>query len=274
MQTAAYGTRASRSWWTWGVALALALSTSICVVFSVADADVPVDGYEVVNVFPHDADAFCQGLVFDDGVLYEGTGLYGQSSLRKVELETGRVVKNLRISRRYFGEGITIWGDRIVQLTWKSRYGFVYDKDSFQLLDRFRYAGQGWGITHDGRSLIVSDGSSRLRFLDPNTFDVVKWLHVTAGGRDVDKLNELEYVDGEIFANVWKSDFLARINPETGSVTRWVDLSGLMPRRGRAADQQVLNGIAYDAEHRRLFVTGKDWPKLFEIRIVSRQSGR
>jgi glutamine cyclotransferase len=226
----------------------------------------PVYGFQVVHAFPHDARAYTQGLVFEDGFLYEGTGKYGQSTLRKVELETGRVLQSHSLDRRLFGEGITIWGDQIIQLTWRSRTGIVYDKETFRELRRFRYLREGWGLTHDGTHLIMSDGSSTLWFLDPGNFKLARRLLVQNQGRRLGHLNELEYVDGEILANVYTEDWIARISPETGEVTGWIDLRALMPRR---ADQDaVLNGIAYDPEGKRLFVTGKDWPKLFEIRVT------
>ncbi len=236
------------------------------------DPPPPTYGYKVVNTYPHKSDAFCQGLAFADGHLYEGTGMYGRSSLRQVDLKTGNVLKSVALSRNLFGEGIAVWGDRIVQLTWKSRIGFVYDRKTFKVLGRFTYSGEGWGITHDGKRLIVSDGSSTLRFLDPQTFQVVRRLQVHSRETPVKNLNELEYVGGEIFANVWGKDRIARIDPETGKVVGWIDLSGLRPKTNRfASDELVLNGIAYDEKDRRLFVTGKNWPKLYEIRLV-RQS--
>ncbi len=228
----------------------------------------PVFGYEVVNVYPHDPDAFSQGLAFADGFLYEGTGRYRRSSLRQVDLESGKVVKHAPLEPRLFGEGITIWGDRIVQLTWRSRVGFVYDRHSFKRLGQFHYRGEGWGITHDGRRLVLSDGSATLRFLDPKTFRVVDTVTVRDGNRRVDQLNELEYVEGEIYANVWGSERIARISPADGRVVGWIDLAGLLKPAERTNVDAVLNGIAYDPKAKRLFVTGKLWPKLFEIRLV------
>ena len=228
----------------------------------------PVVGYRIVNTYPHDPRAFTQGLVFADGVLYEGTGLRGQSSLKKVDLKTGNILQARQLPARFFGEGITIYGNRVIQLTWRARVGFVYDMQTFQLLDTFNYPTEGWGITHDGRSLIVSDGTSTLYFLDPQTFQEVDRLEVHTRDGPVSRLNELEYVQGEIYANVWKTDRIARISPETGEVVGWIDLEGLLRPEDRNRRIDVLNGIAYDVKNDRLFVTGKLWPKLFEIELV------
>lgn len=226
----------------------------------------PVAGYEVVRVYAHDPQAFTQGLVFADGFLYEGTGLHGQSGIRKVKLENGEVLQVQPLEDRYFGEGIAIVGDALVQLTWQAGVGFVYDKTSFQRTRTFSYRGEGWGLTYDGTRLIMSDGTASLRFLDPKTLKETGRLRVTDGGRPVDDLNELEVVKGEIFANIWNSDRIARIDPKTGVVRGWIDLRGILAPSD-AAGVDVLNGIAYDAAGDRLFVTGKLWPKLFEIRI-------
>lgn len=231
----------------------------------------PVYGYEIVNVFPHDPAAFCQGLLFRDGFLFESTGRYGGSSLRRVKLESGRVLKHVALSPRLFGEGIALFGDDVIQLTWRSRLGIIYDADSFARRGTFRYTGEGWGITSVGERLVMSDGSSTLRFLDPETFRVLHTITVHSGGVPVDRLNELEYVEGEIYANVWESDRIARISPTTGEVLGWIDLGGLLARRERVSRDAVLNGIAYDAGSKRLFVTGKLWPKLFEIRLVRKR---
>jgi glutamine cyclotransferase len=227
----------------------------------------PVAGYRVVKVYPHDRGAFTQGLQFVDGVLYEGTGQNGQSGIRKVKLETGEVLQKQPLDAKYFGEGITVWGNTIVQLTWQSEIGFVYDKSTFKQLKTFSYQGEGWGLTHDGTRLIMSDGSPGLRFLDPQSLKETGRLTVRDSGRPVEDLNELEYVKGEILANVWQTHRIARISPKTGDVTGWIDLTGLLEPRD-AIGVDVLNGIAYDAAGDRLFVTGKLWPKLFEIRIV------
>jgi len=225
--------------------------------------------YRVINSFPHDPEALTQGLVFDNGTLFEGTGLYGKSTLRQVELETGVVLRSLSLASQYFGEGITIYKDQVIQLTWRSNTGFLYDKDSFELLQTFSYPTEGWGITHDGVRLIVSDGTSTLYFWDPVTFEEIGRIEVHDQDGPVTRLNELEYVRGEVFANVWHTDRIARINPHTGRVTGWINLKGLLDSEEGLESAGVLNGIAYDAENDRLFVTGKRWPKLLEIRLIA-----
>ena len=229
-------------------------------------AAAPVSGYQVVRVYPHDREAFTQGLVFADGVLYEGTGLNGQSGIRKVKLENGAVLQVQRLEERYFGEGIAVVGTTVVQLTWQAGIGFVYDRGTFQRTRTFNYKGEGWGLAYDGTRLIMSDGTPALRFLDPKTFKETGRLIVKDGGRPVEDLNELEVVKGEIFANVWQSDRIARIDPATGVVRGWIDLRGILDAKD-AVGVDVLNGIAYDAAGDRLFVTGKLWPKLFEIKV-------
>ena len=229
---------------------------------------VPVVGYRIVNTYPHDPRAFTQGLVFVDDVLYEGTGLRGQSSLRKVDLKTGNILLVRQLKAWFFGEGITIYGNKIIQLTWRARVGFVYDRQTFQLLDRFNYPTEGWGITHDGNSLIMSDGTSTLYLLDPQTFKEVGRIEVHDMDGPVSRLNELEYVRGEIYANVWRTDRIVRISPQTGAVVGWIELEGLLSPEDRNRQIDVLNGIAYDAKNDRLFVTGKLWPKLFEIELT------
>ncbi len=224
--------------------------------------------YKVVNTYPHDRAAFTEGLVIDGGTLYEGTGLNGQSSLRRVDLNSGKVLQSIALDQKYFGEGITVWDEWIVQLTWKSHEGFVYDKASFKLLKTFSYPSEGWGLTHDDKSLIMSDGTPTIHFLDPVTFQETKRITVTDKGQPVFNLNELEYVHGEILANVWQTDRIARISPENGQVIGWIDLAGLLSPADRQPPVDVLNGIAYDVEHDRLFVTGKLWPKLFEITLL------
>lgn len=224
----------------------------------------PVHHYRVVHSYPHDRQAFTQGLVYEGGFFYEGTGLHGRSSLRRWEPASGRILKEIGLDPSHFGEGITIFGDRIVQLTWKSRIGFVYDKNSFRLVRTFAYPGEGWGITHDGKRLIMSDGTSILRFLDPQDFRDVATLGVHDQRGPVAGLNELEYVRGAIYANVWPTDRIAVIDPRKGRVKAWIELKGLL---GKTDSQgvDVLNGIAYDARGDHLFVTGKLWPKVFEI---------
>jgi len=234
--------------------------------FTVAAAATPVQGFKVVHSYPHDPDAFTQGLFFHDGFLFEGTGLRGRSSIRKVEIETGRVVQAVELPGEVFGEGITQWGDRIIGLTWTEQTAFVLDLKSFKLWRKFNYPGEGWGITHNEHELIMSDGSPELRFLDPLTFKELRRVRVTADGRPVDQLNELEWVEGQVFANIWQTDRIARIDPKTGRVLGWIDLSGLLRRSG---SDDVLNGIAYDAAKKRLFVTGKLWPRLFEIQLTA-----
>ena len=230
-------------------------------------AALPIYGYTVVHSYPHDRDAFTQGLQYVDGVLYEGTGLNGRSSIRKTRFETGEVLQIHNLPEQYFGEGITIWNKELFQLTYQSGVALVYDAQSFALKRSFKYAGEGWGLTHDDNSLIMSDGSEYLRFLDPATFAERRRLRVTAAGKPLKNLNELEWVKGEIFANVWQTDYVARIDPASGRVTSYVDLRGLLTARESAA-VDVLNGLAYDAAGDRLFVTGKLWPKVFEIKLA------
>jgi glutaminyl-peptide cyclotransferase len=232
-----------------------------------AQPAVPIYSYRIVKTYPHDRTAFTQGLVFENGYLYEGTGLHGRSSLRKVELETGKILKIRHLNKQFFGEGITIFGDSIIQLTYRSGVGFVYDKISFKLLKTFNYSFEGWGITHDGKWLIISDGTSSLHFLDPETFREIKTLIVYDHRGKILGLNELEFVGGAIFANIWQEDRIAMIDPGTGQVTGWIELQGLLKPSDLTGEVDVLNGIAYDAPKGRLFVTGKLWPKLFEIEL-------
>jgi glutaminyl-peptide cyclotransferase len=228
---------------------------------------VPVYGYEVVNTYPHDPGAFTQGLVFSDGALLESTGLERHSTLRRVELQTGKVLQKVDVPPYFFAEGMTLYGGKVYQLTWKGEKGFVYDPQTLQKTGEFPYEGEGWGLTHDADSLILSDGSEQIRFIDPVDYRVKRAIRVTDRGRPVEELNELEYVRGEIYANVWHQNRIARIDPQTGRVLGWIDLSGLL-HPGEAADPEaVLNGIAYDEQGDRLFVTGKLWPKLFEVRL-------
>jgi len=227
-------------------------------------------GYRIVNTYPHDPQAFTQGLIYRDGFLFESTGRNGRSSLRKVRLETGEVVQQERIDPQYFSEGLTDWNDRLIQLTWQSNLGLVYDLATFTLQSTFRYPGEGWGLTGDRTRLIMSDGSDTLRFLDPTTFRELGRVSVRDGSVSVKNLNELEYVRGEIYANVWQTDRIARISPESGRVVGWIDLAGLLSTAYLSDPDAVLNGIAFDAEHDRLFVTGKLWPRLFEIQVERR----
>jgi glutamine cyclotransferase len=230
---------------------------------------VPTYGFQVVRSYPHDREAFTQGLIFRDGGFYEGTGLNGRSGIRKVKLETGEVLQMKPLSSEYFGEGITEWKGQILQLTWQSEVGFVYDLKTFEQTKRWTYTGEGWGLTHDDTRLIMSDGSAALRFIDPATLKETGRINVRDANGPVERLNELEYVKGEIFANVWTTDRIARISPKDGRVTGWIDLTGLLPAAERARDA-VLNGIAYDAAADRLFVTGKLWPRVFEITLVKK----
>ncbi len=229
---------------------------------------IPIYTYTILNTYIHENDAYTQGLALENGVLYEGTGLYGESSLRKVELETGSVLQIHRLPSAYFGEGITILGDTIIQLTWRSNRGFVYDRASFEILQEFTYATEGWGITHDGKRLIMSDGTSILYFLDPDTFTVTGHVQIYEDNLPVINLNELEYVRGYVYANVWPTDNVAIIDPDNGHVVGWIDLSGLFSPQTDGVSGNVLNGIAYDTENDRLFVTGKLWSTLFEIQLV------
>lgn len=233
----------------------------------------PMYGYHVVRTYPHDPRAFTQGLQYVDGFLYEGTGLNGSSSIRRVKLETGEVVQRRDVARAYFGEGITVWKTDLIQLTWQSNVAFVYDRKTFAPRRIFKYKGEGWGLTHDGTDLIMSDGTDELRVLDPMTFAERRRIKVTAAGTPLRHLNELEYMKGEILANVWTTDLVARVSPDTGRVTGYIDLRGLLtPAEQRSVD--VLNGIAYDEKNDRLFVTGKLWPKVFEIKITEGRAGR
>jgi glutaminyl-peptide cyclotransferase len=228
---------------------------------------VPVYGYEVVNTFPHDAAAFTQGLVFSGGSFVESTGLEGHSTLRRVELQTGKVLQKVDVPAFYFAEGLTLFGGKLYQLTWKAEKGFVYDPQTFKKSGEFPYEGEGWGLTHDSDSLVLSDGSNRIRFIDPSTYQVRRTISVTDAGKPVYELNELEYVKGEIFANVWHNNRVARIDPQTGRVNGWIDFTGLLKPGDVTDEEAVLNGIAYDETGDRLFVTGKLWPKIFEVRL-------
>jgi len=231
-------------------------------------AQTPVYDYEVVNRYPHAPTAYTQGLRYFDGLMYEGTGRNGQSMLKKYRLEDGEALQSKRLSDRYFGEGIEIVGERIFQLTWQSHMVFVYDLESFEQLDTFYNPTEGWGLTFDGEELVLSDGSSNLYFVDPENFVTTRKVEVKLDGNPVSSLNELEYIDGEVWANIWQTDFIVRIDPLTGTVNSLVNLTGLSDLTGRSGSDAVLNGIAYDFEQQRLFVTGKLWSDIFEIRLT------
>lgn len=233
-------------------------------------AAIPVYGFVVKNTYPHDPQAFTQGLFIKDGHLYETTGQKGQSTLRKVDLKTGKVLQKKALADEYFGEGSTPVGDTIVGLTWQSNVGFIYDAKTFALKGRFNYKGEGWGLASDAKSVYMSDGSNEIRVLDPKTLEEQRRIRVTAEGKPITQLNELEMVDGELFANVWGTDVIARIDPASGNVVGWIDLTNLLPpaQRGTSSPDAVLNGIAWDGKQRKLYVTGKLWPKLYEIELV------
>ena len=232
-----------------------------------APGPAPVWGYEVVRCLPHDKEAFTQGLLIRDGVLYESTGLNGSSTVRKVRLDTGEVLQRYDVGRRYFAEGLAERNGELIQLTWETEVAFVYDLKTLKRKREFKYKGEGWGLTWDGRRFILSDGTPALRFMDGQTFKEIGRVPVTENGRPVEHLNELEMVDGLVLGNVWLTDRIAVIDPATGNVTAWLDLAGLMPPMGDSPNA-VLNGIAWDGSTRHLYVTGKLWPTLFEIRPV------
>ena len=262
------------AYFPWGVGFAAFFSLSGLVVAVQQPGGVPRNyHYQIVKTYPHDSSAYTQGLIYLDGFLYESTGLSGRSSVRKVDIETGRSLQQYAVLPEYFAEGLTGWGSDLIQLTYQTQTGFVYDRATLKLKSSFPYTGEGWGLTHDGKRLIMSDGTSTLRFLDPNSFRETGRIVVRDRGQPVRDLNELEYVRGEVYANVWHTDRIARISPATGDVVGWIDLKNLLkpgdilpstPMAGEA----VLNGIAYDVAKDRLFVTGKLWPKLFEVKIV------
>jgi len=241
---------------------------------STSSGSIPVFGYQIVNTYPHSSLAFTQGLVYDEddeGVLYEGTGLYGRSSLRRVDLETGLVLQQTCLANELFGEGVALWKDRIIQLTWQSGLGLVYGKENLTRIGNFSYRTEGWGITSDGKSLIMSDGTNILHIIDPESFAQTGQIEVTANGAPLNGLNELEYVKGQIYANVWPTSRIVMISPESGEVKGKIELQGILQKKdiqGQKVDVQ--NGIAYDNGRDRLFVTGKLWPKLFEIRLVAK----
>ncbi|MGX4640914.1 glutaminyl-peptide cyclotransferase [Massilia sp. SYSU DXS3249] len=246
---------------------ALVLAGCAC---NAAAAAIPVYGFVVKNTYPHDPQAFTQGLFFRDGQLFETTGIAGRSMLRKLDLKTGKVLQKADLPQEVFGEGSTAFGDNILGLTWRSKTGYVFDAKTFAVKARFPYEGEGWGLASDARQLYMSDGSAQIRVLDPHTLKEVRRVQVTADGKPIDALNELEMVDGELFANVWGTDVIARIDPQSGKVVGWIDLTNLLPpaQRGTSSVDAVLNGIAYDSKRKKLYVTGKLWPKLFEIELV------
>ena len=225
----------------------------------------------IVATYPHDPTAFTEGLYFEKGALFESTGLEGQSVIREVRLKDGKVLRETAIPAQYFGEGIVAWGGKILSLTWQDGIGMIWDRKTLRQTGSFRYPGEGWALTHNGRKIIMSDGTPVLRFLDPKTLEVTRRVSVTADGHPVPRLNELEYVKGEIFANIWLTDRIARIDPASGKVTGWIDLSALSRASGRRNANDVANGIAWDAAKDRLFVTGKNWPVLYEIRLPKRR---
>lgn len=269
------------------IVVCLAIAALIVIGFPApADPKTPVYRYEVVHAYPHDRFAFTEGLAYSQGMLIEGTGLNGNSTLRRVNLSTGEVVQEQQLAPEYFGEGVTVFGDRVAEITEDSHVGFIYNTTTLEQVGNFGYPGEGWGITWDGTDLIMSDGTPVLHFLNPGTFAEVRQVNVQDRGVPVKNLNELEYVNGEIYANVWPTDQIVIISPATGQVTGWIDLTGLLPPQERGligwsaiawlnghtsipfGEEACLNGIAYDPAGDRLFVTGKLWPELFEIRVV------
>jgi glutamine cyclotransferase len=246
------------------------LITCACAPTAPAPAAVPEYGYELVREYPHDPNAFTEGFLIHDGALWESTGLEGQSNIRKINLETGATLQRSDLPPQFFGEGIVIWKNKLVQLTYKTQVGFVYDLAKLTMQSRFQYPGEGWALTHDGKRLIMSDGTAQLRFWDPETLKETGRITVTDSGKPIDNLNELEYIKGEVFANIWMTDKIARIDPATGQVKGWINLTGLLAVEDRTGNEDVLNGIAYDAKGDRLLVTGKRWPKIYEIKLVKR----
>jgi glutamine cyclotransferase len=256
--------------------LVLLAALATCACGHASQEEVPEYGYEVVHTFPHDRAAFTEGLFYWNGLLYESTGLEGESYVRKVKLETGEVLQQYTLPADIFGEGIVNWKDKLVQLTYKTQLGFVYDLKTFAPKSQFHYPGEGWSLTTDGKVIYMDDGTSQIRIWDPETFQENGRITVTDDGVPVDQLNELEWVKGELYANIWRTSKIARIDPKTGHVVGWINLVGLLDLQDRIKDgplaTDVMNGIAYDAEHDRLFVSGKRWPKLFEIRLVKKES--
>lgn len=264
-------TRFTKRGTTFKLARHSASSLLICLLW--VQFTLAADGYRVLHAYPHDPQAFTQGLVYVDGYLYESTGLNGQSTLRKEDLETGRVLQKVSVPSQYFAEGLTNWGKTLIQLTWQSHVAFVYDRASFRLLHTFHYPWEGWGLTQDGKHLILSDGTDAIHFLNPETFAEIRSIRVKDHGVPVKDLNELEYIHNQIYANVWMTNKIARISPGTGKVLGWIDLTGILPDIFVRNPGAVLNGIAYDSACERLFVTGKLWPRLFEIRVLHGAKG-
>ena len=253
---------------------ALAGLLSACLVTgcsSVVRAATPVYGYQIVQKFPHSTQSYTEGFFFLDGLFYEGTGLEGKSALMAIAPSTGQPIQKHDLSPQYFGEGIVDWGANLYEWTWQTHVCFVFDRFSCRPVKQFSYTGEGWGMTHDKASIITSDGTSTLRFRNPATFAETRHIIVHEGTRKIEQLNELEFVKGEIYANVWHDDRIARISPKDGAVLGWIDLHGILPDSQRVNAESVLNGIAYDAQHDRLFVTGKQWPAIFEIKVVPRK---
>lgn len=245
-----------------------------CLLSGGCAAGAPIQGYRVVRRLPHSTESYTEGLLYLNGLFYEGTGLEGHSELVVTEPETGKAVQSVALPPRYFGEGIVDWGPNLYEWTWKSRVCFVYDRFSLRLIRQMGYDGEGWGMTRTARELITSDGTATLRFRDPESFRETRHIVVHDGERAVDELNELEFIKGVIYANVWHSDRIARISPRDGRVLDWIDLTGLLPANQRVNDESVLNGIAYDAGHDRIFVTGKQWPTVFEIQVLGHPRSR
>ena len=253
----------------WRLAGSLALASTLLPIGFAATA--PVSSYKIVARFPHSTESYTEGFFYLDGLFYEGTGLTGHSALMAIQPETGKVLQKVDLPEKYFGEGIVDWGPNVYEWTWQSHICFVYDRFSLRMIKQFSYPGEGWGMTRTAREIITSDGTATLRFRDPATFKETHHLVVTDDGKPIKQLNELEYIKGEIYANIWHSDRIARISPRNGRVIGWIDLSGLLPDSQKVNGESVLNGIAYDEKHDRLFVTGKQWPTVFEIRIVSQR---
>jgi glutaminyl-peptide cyclotransferase len=249
-------------------AVSLALATSLLCADR-AGAAAPILSYKLVAEYPHSTESYTEGFLYLDGLFYEGTGIEGRSALLAIQPETGVPVQKLALASQYFGEGIVDWGPNIYQWTWQSHICFVYDRFTLRMLRQLTYTGEGWGMTRTAKELITSDGTATLRFRDPQSFKETRHILVKDGTRTIEELNELEFIKGEIYANVWHSDLIARINPRDGHVIAWIDLNGLLPADQKINQESVLNGIAYDAKRDRLLVTGKQWPKVFEIKVVA-----